>query len=98
MKVIDLLNKIANGEEVPEFIEIENKFTNENEMLFACTENIFHCLDNRELNLNSIISPIEEKEEDKEIEQIKICVGSDTYLVDKINELIDAVNELKKGK
>jgi hypothetical protein len=71
MKVIDLLNKIANGEKVPEFIEVTNRFTKENEILFTCTENIFYCLDNNELTLNSIISAVEDKEE-KDIEELDI--------------------------
>ena len=115
MKVIDLLNKIANGEDVPEFIEVTNYFTKENEMLYTHTDNIFHCLDNGELRLNSIISAVEDKEEEKDIETIPYhynlgyidcgdlkrevvdeLSNNFNYFADKINELIDAVNKLKK--
>lgn len=100
MKVIDLLNKIANGEDVPEFIEVTNYFTKENEMSYTHTDNIFHCLDNGELRLNSIISAVEDKEEknEKPIQELKNrrFTRNQKQIAGKINEIIREVNKLKK--
>jgi hypothetical protein len=123
MKVIDLLNKIANGEEVPEIIEFDDA-----KYYFRKIYKEYYRFDNsstlyRDYNVFKILNDeVEVLEEDKEIEKIDRVNGS--YLVDlrsdssiaeqseaitslvmylnnnvdKINELIKAVNELKKGK
>ena len=120
MKVIDLLNKIVNGEEVPEYVKYKNHHSLDMEdTMMVCKENLFYKLDQLEIYLNDEIELIEE---DKEIEKLERINGS--YLVDlrsdnsieeqseaitnliiylnnnvdKLNELIKAVNELKKGK
>lgn len=102
MKVIDLLNKIANGEARPDYIEFINDFTKETENMFVCSENIFYYLDNGDLKLNTVVSALEEKEEYKEIEKLdvknKYYADYTKTLCEKIDEIIDVVNELKKGK
>ena len=142
MKVIDLLNKIANGEEIPnKFVYIDEDdcryiFEKETDNDYWCEELGNHFFSNYcvQLILNDVIIIIEDRcecidkeveklfEEDKEIEKLERVNGS--YLVDlqsnspiahqneaitslimylnknadKINELVKAVNELKKGK
>ena len=111
MKVIDLLNKIANGEEVPKKVILDKKE-------FQYNKTYEQYLDKYEVNLLEHISDynysglndeVEIIEEDKEIEEIKdkldvstcgIADGEEktNELIDKINELVKAVNELKKGK
>ena len=68
MKVIDLLNKIANGEEIPKYIKYRNWNNNSFDKMLVCKENIFYKLDQLEIYLNDEIEIIEE---DKEIEEIK---------------------------
>ena len=46
MKVIDLLNKIANGEEVPKYITYVNRLNDEFGTMMVCKENIIYKLDN----------------------------------------------------
>lgn len=113
IRVIDLLNKIANGEEVPK----KFKYRNYN---FIYLDGDYSNLDTHEyfsecyLFIDNLTDEIELIEEDKEIEEIKshYVLGLDESLErviewqkennkiyeDKINELIKAVNEIKKGK
>lgn len=99
MKVIDLLNKIANGEKTPEKISYRgqwwiNKYPNDYEGLGygGCLLNNV-CLN----NLNDEI----EYEEDKKIEMLPILNENDIYdmvLVAnqtrrKINQIIDKINK-----
>lgn len=107
MKVIDLLNKIANGEEVPKKIRIEHwcyefewkdyagNYVDENENIDLMSA--LSC-DKEELNYGIKII-----EEDKKIEKIDIdkMLQTKKWKRDKktyqtINELIDEVNKLKE--
>ncbi|HHX69677.1 MAG TPA: hypothetical protein GX708_16725 [Gallicola sp.] len=117
MKVIDLLNKIAKGEEVPKKIKYDTKnyyFRNYDYKEYDIVEN---CIDEQTsfidcidfYKLNDEIEIIENIEKGgRMIEKIRqFCEYpySDKYecwsikediLVNKINEIIDVVNELKK--
>ena len=135
MKVIDLLNKIANGEELPNEIkcggiiykryEYNNKYYKKDDI-----NREKDILSEHLANESFYNSGIEIIEEDKEIEELKCleikkisemyCLSSKNiseeekwektrkliyeYRIDLenlkycINELIEAVNELKKGK
>ena len=107
MKVIDLLNKIANGEEVPrqvDYYDITYTYngdcyvSNEGELLLDDIEELTRCLNEE----------IEIIEEDKKIEKIDLrgyyndysqdieeyCAGETTLAI-KINEIIDKLNKLK---
>ena len=119
IKVIDLLNKIANGEEVPEKIKINNVIYEYRGYMY-CTEkanyqNIEDYLFGK-WNFNILNDYAEIIEEPKKIEKIK-SNGDEFYsdyidtwisknktdaycefLMNKINELIDVVNELKRDK
>ena len=110
MKVIDLLNKIANGEEVPERIKYNNKiytrFRNN------CGNTLYYyqvygecdfLLQNIELvsELNDeveILEPIEDEFID--IDTINICREEQSELAEKINEIIKnqkkIINKLKE--
>ena len=112
MKVIDLLNKIANGEEVPKVIKIHNnKYEWKDKLnIYACGSGQLcfdYFIENNKLN-----DEVEIIEEDKKIEKITIraeLVGNiDNKLENldinimgvenKINEIIDEINKLKEGK
>ena len=112
MKVIDLLNKVANGEEVPKYIKYRNWNNNSFDKMLVCKENIFYKLDQLEIYLNDEVEIIEE---DKEIEELREYVNcgfcgtcedferkdlSDSLIKigNKVNEIIRELNELKKGK
>ena len=121
MKIIELLNKIANGEEVPKKIKFCLR-------TFAFIECDYICLDsNTDLgncnglsihkwiysnNLNDEVEIIEEEKEIEKIEKIeKLSIGLNDYnliingsimlsdkeevLVEKINELIDVINDMR---
>lgn len=110
MKVIDLLNKIANDEEVPN-IKVRDRIYE------FCDTNYVHNESGHIMfgfEFEDLNDEIEIIEEDKEIEEIKshYVLGLDESLErviewqkennkiyeNKINEIIKAVNELKKGK
>ena len=101
MKVIDLLNKIANGEDVPNKIKYYGyvwEFLN-NGVYSSYWFNDIELQDYLDGNiLENLNDEVEIIEEDKEIEYLR---NQDFYIKkvgDKVNELIKAVNELKKGK
>ena len=107
MKVIDLLNRIANGEEVPHFIIDEQEYYLgvDGFLKELYGDEVEWTLDAEWLN-----TEVEIIEEAKEIEKfVNINITDTTMLglvkslnvlhkdyTNKINELIDVVNELKK--
>lgn len=109
MKIIDLLNKIANGEEVPLKIKYPNK---EKEYIYDLNIQDYRCDDT--LIFNTLFSKyrtnffindeVEIIEEDKKIEKLNKdrYAGTDLDITgdmfDKINELIDKVNSLENNK
>ena len=106
-KVIDLLNAIAEGKELPEkFMYKGHLYYREKTkgICYRCDElnEIFEeCLVLEDLN-----DTIEIIEEPKKIEKIEMCTGGimgfdgveniTTELKNKINELIDEINNLKE--
>ena len=105
MKIIDLLNKIANGEEVPKKIRFDNTYWNR-----ICGEKYTYYIDedndndlfiyffrkNLTFNLNDEVEIIEE---DKKIEKIPMVNEFESNIVShnqarrKINEIIDYINK-----
>ena len=123
IKIIDLLNKIANNEEVPKKIKYKDNvyYLGKNIVDLHTyqtegsntTRKLSLIINNEYLNLNDYVEIIEEP---KKIEKIK-SNGDEFYsdyidtwisknktdaycefLMNKINELIDVVNELKRDK
>ena len=109
MKVIDLLNKIANGEEVPKHIHIRDvdSYTWQEDVKEYWSDrdenNLLSDLDLSSTNLKEDVEIIEEV---KKIEKIEMCTGGimsfdsveniTTELKDNINEIIDKLNEMEK--
>ena len=81
MKVIDLLNKIANGEEVPKHVEYYNTLKCKTDIMMVCKENIIYKLDQLEIQLNSRVEIIEEN---KKIEKIETYdIDGDIFIDDR---------------
>lgn len=120
IKIIDLLNKIANGEKPPKKINVVTPLDINTNYIYIKEKHNYRSeiytnvwlLEN--LHKTTLEKEVEIIEEEKEIEKIDIdkndiswCEGNmktdedmvDIFLKtkDKINELIDAVNELKRG-
>lgn len=122
IKIIDLLNKIANGEEIPEKIKYKNEIykryqnISTNNLYYYQVPNKCKFLIDQLSSAIDLLDEVEIIEEPKKIEKIK-SNGDEFYsdyidtwisknktdaycefLMNKINELIDAVNELKRDK
>ena len=108
MKIIDLLNKIANGEEVPKKIKHKMIEGNTVEELLDNLKYIYGVFnDSYYKALNSEIEIIEENKKIEKLEYsnggLTLHYGKDDYaivnhekiIINKINELIDEVNKLK---
>ena len=108
IKIIDLLNKIANGEEVPKTIRWYDEFYNDyDEISNDYKVFVYEKLKNNVWDLNDELEIIEEK---KKIEKIARCddvkmthygelykpTENEEILRIKINELIDEINNLKE--
>lgn len=102
MKIIDLLNKMANGEKVSDFIINEQKYFvgDDGYLKERIGFDVRWKIDTEWLN-----EEVEIIEEEKEIEEVNFITEHDSFtsfdqykLQDKINELIRAVNELKRDK
>ena len=105
MKIIDLLNKIANGEEVPEKIKYQEEIfervisgMNINDYLDEDGDYLF-----QEYNwLQNINDEVEIIEEDKKIDYLiyhNAWNDMEKYvnIENKINEIIDHINKINKG-
>ncbi len=100
MKVIDLLNKIANNEEVPKEVKFRGElcsFDNEDKDYY-CQEYgyiVWHLIDTGN-NMNEVLDTkleiIEEKP--KKIVPMFVRTEGNEFVIDKMNELIEAVNYL----
>lgn len=62
MKIIDLLNMIANDEEVPKYVSYYNMKKENPDTMYVCKENIIYKLDNLEVQLNSRVVEITDLE------------------------------------
>ena len=101
MKIIDLLNKIANEEEVPKNIKYDNYILTYNERAqdyynYNEPTCIYSLLDDIHYKLNDKVEIIDDTpKEDKKIEKLNINTYDeilDTTLASKINEIIDRLN------
>ena len=106
MKVIDLLNKIANGEEVPKKIKYQFKtFELSDNEVYLRTDKVKDYDYGWKTLLQYILEcdlndEVEIIEEDKKIEKISVKTNNHNVrkVANKINELIKAVNELNKNE
>ena len=100
MKVIDLLNKIANGEETSKKIKYKDIiFDYKKEKGDYESEEGQFFLDLVELNKYGLHDEVEIIEEDKKIEKFEfgeIEDGEHYEIKRKINEIIDKLNEMEK--
>ena len=108
IKIIDLLNKIANGEELPKTIRWYDKFYNDyDEISNNYKAFVYERLKNEFWNLNDEAEIIEAPKKIEKIarcDYIKMTHYGDLYkpteneeiLRIKINELIDEINNLKE--
>lgn len=109
MKVIELLNKIANGEEVPSKIKW-NDFIYEKSKYNATPMGYYHRTNGdiklwflNDINdLNDEVEIIGEDKKIKTIDPIDYCHSTDTskdmVLVEKINEIIRFLYKTEKDK
>ena len=110
IKIIDLFNKIANNEKVPNHIISNNvifhyddnvqDYENDFEYLFRDSFSNFGRSDEF---LNIEVEEVEIIEEEKELEKITLQFSEtqkekNRLFKDKINELVDEINKLKKEK
>ena len=116
MKIIDLLNKIANGEYIPKVINYENKvYHYVDEFKDYEFDDGGYCLFGDEFEkhygitayLNDEVEILDEPKEDK-IEKLDdnfsyrlkmkdiLWNDNEVIIVNKINELIDEINNLKE--
>ena len=99
IKVIDLLNKIANGEEIPRTIRWYDKFYNDyDEISNNYKAFVYGKLENNVWGLNEEIEILEEP---KKIEKIDFGTlntqkEKNRAMKDTINKLIDEINNLKE--
>ena len=103
MKVIDLLNKIANGEKIPKKFKIKHNFYenrifsyNKKYQMFDDVEDIQYCKNS--INIDDLDLEIEIIEDTpKKIEHIHLANIPEERrwftFRDKINEIIDKINE-----
>lgn len=105
MKVIDLLNKIANGEEVPKKIKYEkDTYIHIDNYCYYCEDTNLILSDRIFAEYSKLNDEVEIIEEDKKIEKIEGIYAVDhkwqsennNIFVKKINELIDEINNLKE--
>ena len=111
IKIIDLLNKIANDEEVPKKIKYKDNvyYLGKNMVDLHTyqtegsntTRKLSLIIDNEYLNLNDEVEILEEPKKIAKINRNRYP-GTDIDplddILDKLDELIDVVNELKRDK
>ncbi len=113
MKIIELLNKINNGEEVPEKIKFDNTVfeleENKKEYIFQhengdCETLLYRVMTTHFINV-LLEAEVEVIEENKEIEKLEISDSDRKVMAtftlnnrEKINELVRAVNKLNKER
>ena len=92
MKIIDLLNKIANGE-YPDF-KYNDSIWRYNYHVFDYANDKGDWLLEDNFNFNNINKEIEIIEDNKKIEKLNVDDIDYFTMNNKINELIDVINEL----
>lgn len=109
IKIINLLNKIANGEEVPKKIKVEGLKFEYDECMntyfkFSEEYGVFSLIENWLNNSTKLNDEVEIIEEDKTIEELKPVKENEfterypnnRELTNKINELVKEINKMKE--
>lgn len=104
IKIIDLLNKIANDEEVPKKIKINNVIYEYRGYMYCTEKANYQDIEDYlfgKWNFNILNNEAEIIEEPKKIEKIDFGTlntqkEKNRAMKDKINELIDEINNLKE--
>lgn len=102
MKIIDLLNKIANGEKIPLKIKVKGYEYRQSNGQFWCDETEMYLIDNC-TSICYLNDEVEIIEEDKELKHIENYVDFANltneekfdYLYEMETRIIDEVNRLK---
>ena len=112
IKIIDLLNKIANGEEVPKKIKYEkDTYIHIDNYCYYCEDTNLILSDRVFAEYSKLNDEVEILEETKKIEKIARCdsikmthygelykpTENEEILRIKVNELIDEINKLKEN-
>ena len=94
MKVIDLLNKIANGEESDTITEFE---FNKSIWNFFKLQDSEYCIDKWLLNQEIVITKhkkiIEEDKKIKKLDEYEYDTANEILIIRKINEIIDYLDK-----
>lgn len=115
IKIIDLLNKISNGEKIPKKIKYgKDTYIHIDNYCYYCEDTNLILSDRIFAEYSKLNDEIEIIEEDKKIEKLDIkqekniknnwkwklnnyCISTpQKIMADKINELIDEINNLKE--
>jgi len=104
IKIIDLLNKVANGEEVPEIIVYQDKIfvkSKDNDYTTDDGVPLVHLLNYNLSNLNDDVEILKDNtEEIEEIEELNasrfVLTPLDEEIIDRINKLVNATNKIRK--
>lgn len=86
MKIIDLLNKIANEEEVPKYIRYRDILKHKYNIMMVCKENIIYKLDQCVINLNDEVEILEEEKKSPTLNDIRESYGLPRIEENKIPE------------
>ena len=105
IKVIDLLNKIANDEKAPKKIKINNVIYEYRGCMYCTEKANYQDIEDYlfgKWNFNILNKEVEILDEQKKIEKMECSIESwfspsqaDIEIIKKINELIDEINNLK---
>lgn len=103
MKIIDLLNKIANGEEVPKNIKFKDRvwtYDINNKRYFNGENLLFNLLEHyKGIILNGEVEILEEEKKIPEKLDINLGIANMTptekYISNAVNEIIDYLKYLK---
>ena len=108
MKVIDLLNKIANEEDIPKKIKINGNLYRQANGQFWCDETGMYMIDNCTsiYDLNDEVEIIKEKKKIERLKSSSNLFGTfindqkyrnkrDAEITAKINEILDKINKVE---
>lgn len=104
IKIIELLDNYADEKEIvmPKYIRYWDRIGHKDEVMLVCKANIINKLDDCKIDLNDEVEILEDNTE--EIEELKRYEEGNMYtykyteIPEKINELVKAVNSIRKDK